>query len=286
MALSDEALPLACSTLAYAGSPLETALQGIGEAGFRHVELAAMPGYCDHLVLPGESESETVARAERVLRDAGLNLISLSAHIDLVPAPPGHLPGFAAAEALQILLARVRLAGALGASVVNTQGANPSSPVDEEAFLSRLEIVAEVAQRCGVVLALEVADGLTASADSIQALMPKLRGAPVAINYDTGNLPFYSGLDPLREYGPVHEFVAHIHLKDHLGGVGDYNFPALGEGELDLAGFVALVKRLGYAGPLSAEIEFRHPTERPAAEVVTRAARTSLDAMRAYLAAA
>jgi sugar phosphate isomerase/epimerase len=170
--------------------------------------------------------------------------------------------------------------------VVNTQGANPRTPAHEDAFLSRIEAVARAADDAGVVLALEVADGMTDSASSILALMPRLSGAPISINFDTGNLPFYSGLDPMVEYPPIHEYVAHIHLKDHVGGVGDYDFPAIGDGGLDLGGFVTLVRGLGYTGPLSAEIEFQHPTDRPAQEVITDAARTSFEAMQSYLAAA
>ena len=56
--VDDEIFPLACSTLAYAGLPLDTALEGISAApALRNVELAAMPGYCDHVVVPGQSES-------------------------------------------------------------------------------------------------------------------------------------------------------------------------------------------------------------------------------------
>ena len=170
MAVDDEVNPLACSTLAYAGLSLEAALDGIAGAGYRHVEIAAMPGYCDHLVEPGETESETVRRVGDAVHRAGLHAISLSAHIDLVCAPPGHLPEYDARQAIEMLLARVRVAAALGATVVNTQGANPQGAADEDAFVTRIEVVAEEARRVGVVLALEVADGLTASAESIQSL--------------------------------------------------------------------------------------------------------------------
>ena len=277
--------PIACSTLAYAGLPLEAALAGIAEAGYRYVEIAAMPGYCDHLVMKGESEAQTAARVDAAVRQAGLKVISLSAHIDLIPAPPGHLPGFTSSEALEMLISRVRLAGTLGASVVNTQGANPTSAVEESLFLERLETVAIESQRARVTLALEVADGLTRSAASIQALMPRIKGAPVRINFDTGNLPFYSGLDPVREFAGVHQYVAHVHVKDHVGGIGDYNFPPIGKGNLDLNAFFTLVKLFDYRGPLSAEIEFEHPVDRPASTIITEAARASRLAMESYLAA-
>jgi sugar phosphate isomerase/epimerase len=267
--------PIACSTLAYAEHPADVALASIADAGYRFVEVAAMPGYCDHLVEPGETEERSIARARSLLEIHGLRLISLSAHIDLVPAPPGHLPAFSADEALSMLLARIRIAGALGASVVNTQGVNPVSARDLDEFLTRIAVAAHGAADVGVKLALETADGLTANGASAQDLMKKLEGVPVYINYDTGNLRFYSGLDPVREFPAIHQHVAHIHMKDHRGQPGDYDFPALGEGDLDLATFARLLHRVGYAGPVSAEIEFQHPTARPAKSEIDRAVTVS-----------
>lgn len=275
--------PLACSTLAYAESPLERALSGIASAGFDHVEIAAMPGYCDHLIAPGEPEGDTVARVGRALERARLDAISLSAHIDLVPAPPGHLPGYPADDAIAMLERRVRTAAALGASVVNTQGALPDTDEAHRLFLERIKRIADVCDRSGVILALEVADGLTASGESVVALMTELEGAPVWINFDTGNLPFYSGLDPVDEVVPMGPFIRHVHLKDHRGPQGTYDFPAIGDGSLDLASVVRRLADAGYAGPLSAEIEFEHPVHRPLDDQVDVAVRRSLDAMRSLV---
>jgi sugar phosphate isomerase/epimerase len=267
--------PIACSTLAYAEHPPDVALASIAAAGYRYVEVAAMPGYCDHLVEPDEPEDRTIARARSLLDAYGLRLISLSAHIDLIPAPPGHLPAFSADQALNMLMSRVRIAGALGASVVNTQGVNPASPRDLDEFLARIAIVADEAVAAGVKLAIETADGLTASGASVHDLMTRLEGVPVHINYDTGNLPFYSGLDPVAEYPAMHDYVVHVHMKDHRGSPGDYDFPALGEGSLDLVGFARQLRQLGYDGPVSAEIEFQHPTARPPKAEIDRAVAVS-----------
>jgi L-ribulose-5-phosphate 3-epimerase len=277
--------PLACSTLAFSGSNLETALGGIAEAGFKHVEIAAMPGYCDHLVRDGEPASQSVQRVRQALEMSGLAPISLSAHIDLVAAPPGHLPALGAA-AIDLLLERVRIAAELGAFIVNTQGANPSTDADEALFLARIERVAREAEAAGVAIALEVEDGLTASAESILRLMPRLAGAPIFINFDTGNPPFYSGLDPLTELEPIVRWVRHVHLKDHRGGIGSYDFPAIGEGQLELGSLVRELVRLGYVGPVSAEIEFQHPTARPPVSEIIRAVRLSRDRMESYVDAA
>lgn len=245
-----------------------------------------MPGYCDHLVRAGEPEGATIDRVGALVDASGLRTISLSAHIDLVPAPPGHLPGYPADEAMEMLLARVRIAAGLGAGYVCTQGAFPETDEQHRLFVERIRVVADACDRAGVVLALETADGLTATGASIRALLDELAGAPIAINFDTGNLPFYSGLDPVAELAAFHEDVRHVHLKDHRGGKDVYDFPAIGDGTVDIAAVFRALKDYGYDGPISAEIEFQHPVERPDAEVVDDAVRRSLIMMRRFAAAA
>ena len=234
----------------------------------------------------GEPEGATIDRVRPLLDFSGLRAISLSAHIDLVPAPPGHLPGYPADDAIEMLLARVRIAAGLGADYVCTQGAFPETDEQHRLFVERIRVIADACDQAGVVLALETADGLTATGASTSALMDELAGSPIFINYDTGNLPFYSGLDPVVELASYHQHVRHVHLKDHRGGKDAYDFPAIGDGELDLAAVFRALKGYGYDGPISAEIEFQHPVERPDLAVVDDAVRRSLEVMRRLAAAA
>ena len=41
-----------------------------------------------------------------------------------------------------------------------------------------------------------------------------------------------------------------------LGGKGVFDFPPPGDGELDMTGLLAILDEAGYAGPISAEVEF------------------------------
>jgi L-ribulose-5-phosphate 3-epimerase len=265
---------IGCSTLAYAGQTLDVALDGIAGAGYDWVELATMPGFCDHLADGGSLPS--AAAIERRLRDRGLRACSLSAHLHLIPAEPGHLPSYGPERALEELRARIELAAALGAPVVNTSAGEPRSDGARALLVSQLLEAGAYARDAGVTLALETAGGTTANAAESARLLAPLEGLPIAINFDTGNLRFYSALDPVQELPAFAGRLAHVHLKDHIGGRGDYVFPALGEGEIDLGAIVGTLHDLDYTGPVTVEVEFSDPVQRPPVAEIDAAVRTSL----------
>jgi len=68
----------------------------------------------------------------------------------------------------------------------------------------------------------------------------------------------------------------HVHLKDKLGEGKVWNFPAIGEGDIDFARVLGILDKGGYTGPVSVEIEFVGEPWPPLAEV-NRAMRASHD---------
>ena len=264
-----------CSTLAYLGYPLEVALHGIADAGFKFVEIGCIPGFCDHLFGPVSAPKDITHALDMVSR-AGLKVCSLSGHVNLVPPPEGgHLLSVSPEEAVRLLRARIDAASNLEAKVINTAACNPNSIQEEQLFYTQLEQVAQYASEKKITLALEVASGLTESGKRMLGLKEKVRDLPVCINYDTGNIRFYSGLDPLQEFSIIKDYVGHIHLKDQVGGIGNYHFPALGDGEVNFPGFLKMVKEIEFEGPITVEIEFDGPTSRPSLDKIDRAVRTS-----------
>ena len=64
-----------------------------------------------------------------------------------------------------------------------------------------------------------------------------------------------------------------MHLKDHRGGKGDWDFPAPGDGTIDFGAVLGILEAGGYRGPLSVEIEFQGDPWPPLAEVNASMAR-------------
>ncbi len=54
-------------------------------------------------------------------------------------------------------------------------------------------------------------------------------------------------------------YIGSIHLKDHKGSKGDYNFPALGEGYINWKKIFEITSKYNFKGPFMAEIELQGP---------------------------
>ena len=96
--------PLAGHTNSYHSYGHDEALQGIAEAGYRYVELSAVPGWTEHVDL--DAPPDTVRRK---LDGYGLEAVSLSGHSDLTTD-----------EGLEHGIKAVRWAAAYGIPIVNT----------------------------------------------------------------------------------------------------------------------------------------------------------------------
>src|SRR4029079_15839663 len=69
------------NTNSYHTYSVEEALEGIAAAGFKHVELAAVSGWTEHV--PLEADGKTLGNIQRMLNTLGLIPVSPSGHSDL-----------------------------------------------------------------------------------------------------------------------------------------------------------------------------------------------------------
>lgn len=262
--------PLGASTQCYHGYGLVAALDGIARSGFRGVEISAVVGWTEHLK-PGASPSE-LAALRAALDARGLHLVSMSGHSDLT-TPEG---------ASQFRRA-LDTAAALGIRVVNTGiGGHEGGDEDEAALLRNVGSIADHAAALGIVVALETHGSLLATGQMGADLIRRIGRDDVRLNYDTANVIFYGGVRPERDVVAALPFLASIHLKDKRGGKGVWDFPALGEGEIDFAAILETLRAAGYAGPLSLEIEFQGEPW-PALSEVDRAVRASHEHLQKLL---
>ncbi len=247
--------PLAGHTNSYHSYSFEESLAGIAEAGYKGVELSAVPGWTDHVDLDAPPDD---VRAR--LEDYGLTPVSLSGHSDLTTK-----------EGLAHGVKAVRWAAAYGIPIVNTAiGGHWSEDEDESAFLENIDELADAAASAGVVVALEIHGDIMASGAKTRPLLERIGREEVKVNYDTANCEFYGGVSAVDDLPTIAPYLAHVHLKDKLGGPQVWDFPAPGEGHVDFAKVLHVLADAGYEGPYSVEIEFKGEPW-PPLEEVTRA---------------
>src|SRR5579883_2984394 len=234
--------PLAGHTNSYHTYGHDEALAGIAAAGFRGVELTAVPGWTEHVDLAADK-----CALRRKLESYGLEPVSISGHSDLTTK-----------DGLRHGLAVVRWAGEYGIPIVNSAvGGHQSADENEALFLENIGELADAAERAGVVVALEIHGDIMASSDVTLPLLEKIGRDSVKVNYDTANVEFYSGRLAVDDLPKIAGMLAHVHLKDTVGGKGVWNFPAIGDGHVDFARVLSILREAGYDGPYSVEIEFQ-----------------------------
>jgi sugar phosphate isomerase/epimerase len=255
--------PLAGHTNSYHTYSFEEALDGIARAGFTGVELTAVPGWTEHVVLNGTDE------VKRMLDGFGLEAVSLSGHSDLTTR-----------EGLEHGVKAVRWAARYGIPIVNTAvGGHASQEESESAFLANIGELADAAEAEGIVVALEIHGDIMASGEKTLPLLEKIGRDSVKVNYDTANCEFYGGVKAVDDIPAIAAHLAHVHLKETAGGKGVWDFPAVGEGSVDFAGVLRVLAEAGYAGPYSVEIEFQGEPW-PALEEVDRSMKSSYDHLK------
>jgi len=256
--------PLAGHTNSYHTYGFDEALGGIAEAGYKHVELSAVPGWTEHVSLDDDP-----AAVRRKLDGYGLTAVSLSGHSDLTTA-----------EGLEHGIRAVRWAADYGLPIVNTAvGGHQSADENEAAFLGNIGRLADAAEDAGVVVALEIHGDIMASSTETLPLLDKIGRDSVKVNYDTANVEYYSGDTAVEDLPKIAPHLAHVHLKDTTGGKGNWNFPAIGEGSVDFARVLEILRDAGYTGPYSVEIEFQGEPW-PALDEVNAAMRRSYEHLR------
>ena len=258
--------PLAGHTNCYHTYGFEEALDGIARAGFRGVELSAVPGWTEHVSL-----GDQPAKVRRKLDERGLSATSLSAHSDLTTL-----------EGTEHGIRALAWAADFGLQVVNTAvGGHQSANENESAFLSNVGALSEAAESTGVVVALEIHGDIMATSEMALTLLERIGSDWVRVNYDTGNVEFYSGKKAVDDLPAIVPYLACVHLKDTAGGKGNWNFPACGSGTVDFARVLEILRIGGYEGPMSVETEFRGDEPWPSLEEVDRSMQASFQHLSA-----
>ncbi len=238
--------------------PFAAGVERAARLGFRYVEpmvhngreLLSEAGYF-HSV----SMDEDPLEIKEVLDRNGLLPSGLSAHCPLMR------PEISVAY----LQKAVRFAGALGAPVVNTdEGIRPPwVPLDEAFGVMKytLSTVLRTAERYGIFIGIEPHQSISKTTQGLLRIATLVDSSFLRINYDTGNA-YLGGEDPYEGLKAVASRLVHVHAKDIAFQQADAERGkttgtpvgcACGDGVIDWARVMAILREAGYDGVLSVE---------------------------------
>jgi L-ribulose-5-phosphate 3-epimerase len=230
----------------YHGFSLEDALKGARKAGFTKIELAAVKGHTAH-ILP-EMSSKQFNDIKDMLREYGMKCVGIGAHSNVMKE-----------EGIANLLKSIDLAVEFDCEYIITATGDAHGDTDviedAEVLATNLKPILEKCEKLNKQLVLETHGNNYPTGVSLKKLAQSLDNR-VKINYDTANVIFYGNTFPYEDLEASINYVEFIHLKDKLGAYNEWDFPAIGDGDLDFRRIFGILKKANYKNPISVEIEF------------------------------
>ncbi len=233
-------MKLGANSVLFGAFDLETAFKYTAMAGYDGIELSAIDGMSEHLVL--SRWQELAPQIKQLAQTYGLELLAME--------QPSQDP------------ARMELAFQaaveIGIPIVNC---GPGGKSNDEASLQQsidsLGRLSLMAEKYGVTLCVKAHVGAAIyNTPTTLRLIEAISSPAFGIDMDPSHI-YRAGENPVEAIAAVIERVKHVHIRDCKGrqqNPGTPHMQANGRGDIDLVGYVRVLQEHGYAGPLNLEI--------------------------------
>ncbi|MEW6755079.1 MAG: sugar phosphate isomerase/epimerase [Candidatus Latescibacterota bacterium] len=222
---------LGANSVLFAGFDLETAMQQIAWAGYDGIELSAIKGMCEHLVL--DDWRPQVAQIRELAAQHHLALLAMEV-----------------ASLEEDRLRRAFEAGAqIGIPVVNV-GPGGKSDVEEDfqRQTDLLQHLADLAHQHRLTLCCKAhVGGAIYNTPTTLRAMAKITSAGFGVDMDPSHV-FRANENPVDALRAVVSRVRHVHIRDCVTrdrGPGAPEVQACGRGHIDLFGYVGVLHEAG-----------------------------------------
>lgn len=233
-------MKLGANSVLFGGMDLKTAFAQIAMAGYDGIELSAIDGMSEHLVL--DRWRELVSQIKQLSTDYHLELLAME--------QPSQDP----ARMEQAFQAATEI----GIPIVNC---GPGGKSGDEASLQQsidsLGTLSRMAEKYGVILCVKAHVGASIyNTPTTLRLMEAIHSPAFGIDMDPSHI-YRAGEDPVEAIRAVIGRVRHVHIRDCKGrqqGPGRPEDQANGRGDINLVGYIRVLHEAGYAGPLDLEV--------------------------------
>jgi len=233
-------MKLGANSVLFGGYDMETAFKYLAMAGYDGIEVSAIDGMSEHLVL--DRWRELAPEVKRLAREYGLELLAME--------QPSQDP----ARMEQAFQA----AAEIGIPIVNC---GPGGKTDDEASLQQsiesLGGLAGMAEQYGVTLCVKAHVGASIyNTPTTLRAMQAITSPAFGIDMDPSHI-HRAGENPVEAIAAVISRVKHVHIRDCKGrqqSPGKPEEQANGRGDIDLLGYIRVLHEHGYTGPLDLEV--------------------------------
>ena len=231
---------LGANSVLFGGYDMDTAFRHLAMAGYDGIELSAIDGMSQHLVL--DRWQELAPEIKRLSKEYNLALLAMEQ------------PSQDAAKMEQAFQA----AAEIGIPIVNCGPGGKSD--DDESLQQSIESLGRLADRAhfyGVTLCVKAHVGASIYNTPTTLRAIKAISSPAfGIDMDPSHI-WRAGENPVEAIAAVISRVRHVHIRDCKGrqqSPGKPEDQANGRGDIDLVGYIRVLHENGYTGPVDLEV--------------------------------
>ncbi|MEN6545873.1 MAG: sugar phosphate isomerase/epimerase [Armatimonadia bacterium] len=233
-------MKLGANSVLFGGYDMDTAFKYTAMAGYDGIELSAIGGMSEHLVI--DRWQELVQPIKDLAEKYELELLAMEQ-----PSQDRAIMEQAFAAAAEI-----------GIPIINC---GPGGKSDDEetlkASIESLNSLADLAGTYGVTLCVKAHVGASIyNTPTTLKAMEQITSPHFGIDMDPSHI-WRAGENPVEAIAAVVSRVKHVHIRDCKGrqqSPGTPEMQANGRGDIDLVGYIRVLHEAGYDGPLNLEI--------------------------------
>ena len=233
-------MKLGANSVLFGGHDLATAFTNIKLAGYDGIELSAIGGMSEHLVI--ERWRDCVPQIRDLAASTGLVLTAME--------QPSRDP--------QTMRAAMEAAVAAGIPVINCGPGGKSG--DEQSLrelIASLKEVSKMAEDHGVTVCVKAHVGAAMyNTPTTLRVLEAVDSPAFGLDMDPSHI-HRAGENPVEALAAVVTRIRHVHIRDCKGrqqNPGKPEMQANGRGDIDLLGFIRVLHQAGYGGAVDLEV--------------------------------
>lgn len=233
-------MKLGANSVLFGGHDLETAFTNIQLAGYDGIEISAINGMSEHLVI--DRWQECVPLIRDLAARTGLALLAMEQP----------------SQDAKVMKSAMEAAVAAGIPVINCGPGGKSG--DEESFkamLANLKMLSRMAEDHGVTLCVKAHVGAAMfNTPTTLRVLESVDSPAFGLDMDPSHI-HRAGENPVEALAAVVSRIKHVHIRDCKGrqqNPGTPSMQANGRGDIDLLGFIRVLHEAGYTGAVDLEV--------------------------------
>jgi len=233
-------MKIGLNSVLFGAFDMETAFKYAALCGYDGIELSAIDGMSEHLVL--DRWRQIAPQARELSARYGLPILAMEQP----------------SQDAQKMESAFQAAGEIGIPIINCGPGGKSG--DAATFQEAVDTLGKLADRAGhygLILCVKAHVGCCVfNTPTTLRLLEAINSPHFGLDMDPSHI-FRAGENPVQALGAVVQRMRHVHIRDCRGRGPTPGTPALqanGRGDVDLLGYIRVLNQHGYNGPVDLEV--------------------------------